>query len=108
MRQTSCSIPYISDEISARINQYTYELLDYLEDVPLSNDPSDPMIKYFLNYALPSLVGEFQKELLEEVPDHHKKAIISCHIAAQLVYKKGLDWRPSITDILPVILEKTI
>ncbi|WP_227738807.1 NAD-glutamate dehydrogenase domain-containing protein [Waddlia chondrophila] len=98
----------ISDKISARINQYTYELLDFLEEVPLSNHPSDPLIKYFLDYALPSLVSEFQEELLEEVPDHHKKAIISSHIAAQLVYKKGLDWRPSIVDILPVILEKQI
>lgn len=98
----------ISDQISARINQYTYELLDYLEEIPLSNDPSDPLIKYFLNYALPTLVSEFQEELLEEIPDHHKKAVISCHLAAQLVYKKGLSWRPSIVDILPVILEKQI
>lgn len=98
----------ISDKVSARINQYTYELLDYLEDVPLSNDPSDPLIKYFLNYALPTLVSEFQEELLEQIPDHHKKAVISCHMAAQLVYRKGLNWRPSIVDILPVILEKQI
>lgn len=101
-------LTYISDQISARINQYTYELLDYLEEVPLSNDPSDPLIKYFLNYALPTLVSEFQEDLLEQIPDHHKKAVISCHMAAQLVYKKGLSWRPSIVDILPVILEKQI
>ncbi len=98
----------ISDQISSRINHYTYELLDYLENITLSGDPFDPLIKYFLNYALPTLVNEFQKELLEEIPDHHKKAIIACHMAAQLVYKKGLNWHPSIVDILPVILEKQL
>jgi glutamate dehydrogenase len=98
----------ISDKISERINRYTYELLDYLDNVPISNDPADPLIKYFLNYALPTLAAEFQEDLLNEVPDHHKKAIISCHMSAQLVYKKGLNWRPSIVDILPVLLEKQL
>lgn len=96
----------LSDEISARINHYTYELLDYLEDVTLSADPSDPLIKYFIDYALPTLVSHFQEQLLENIPDHHKKAIISCHLAAHIVYSKGLGWRPSIVDILPVLLEK--
>ncbi len=95
----------ISDQISARINQFTYGLLDYLEEIPLSEDPNDPLIKQFLSYALPTLAEKYRDKLLKEIPDHHKKAIIACHLAANLVYKKGLDWHPTIVDVFPVLLE---
>jgi glutamate dehydrogenase len=103
-KQSGEYLTAISDHISTRINQYTYQLLDYLDPLPLSNDPNDPMIAGFLNYCLPTLRNNFSKELLANIPDHHKKAIISCHLAAQIVYNRGLDWSPSIVDILPVIL----
>ena len=64
------------------------------------------MIRCFLNYCLPTLKTNFI-ELLREIPDHHKKAIIACYIAAYMVYKKGLDWSPSIVDIIPLILTST-
>jgi len=94
----------ISDQISNRINQYTYELLDYLDKIPLSQNPQDPMLKSFLNYCLPTLQEHFTEELLKNIPDHHKKAIIACHLSAYMVYKKGLSWSPSIVDILPLTL----
>lgn len=94
----------ISDHISNRINQYTYQLLDYLDPLPLSKDPNDPMIKCFLNYCLPTLRESFSAQLLSEIPEHHKKAIIACHLGSYMVYNKGLDWSPSIVDILPLIL----
>lgn len=94
----------ISDEISLQINRFTNELLDYLETLPLSTDPNDPFIIKFLEYALPTLVHDFKDRLLTEIPDHHKKAIISSHIASQLVYSKGLDWHPTIVDVLPMLL----
>ena len=97
----------ISDRISEHINQYTYQLLDYLDLLPLPSHSQDPMIRCFLNYCLPTLRQRFTPELLSEIPDHHKKAIISRHIAAYMVYKKGLDWSPSIVDILPLILSGT-
>ncbi|NGX42456.1 MAG: hypothetical protein K940chlam7_00736, partial [Chlamydiae bacterium] len=84
---------------------FTYELLDYLDGIQLSEDPNDPLVKYFLGYALPTLVSKFQDQLLSEVPEHHKKAIIACHLAADLVYTKGVEWQPSIADILPVLLK---
>lgn len=37
------------------------------------------------------------------MPEIHKKAIIACYLASHLVYKRGLDWSPSIADILPMI-----
>ncbi|MGA8164758.1 MAG: NAD-glutamate dehydrogenase domain-containing protein [Waddliaceae bacterium] len=96
----------ISDEISSKINAYTYQLLDHLESFPLPGDPNDPLIKTFLSYAPSTLMKTFPAQLLSEIPDHHKKAIISSHLAADLVYKKGLDWRPSLIDILPILLKE--
>lgn len=96
----------ISDRISKRINQFTDQLLNYLDTVKLSEDPNDPLIRCFLSYCLPTLRKHYQGQLLREIPDLHKKAIIACHIAAQLVYKKGLTWFPSVVDILPVLLEQ--
>ncbi len=94
----------ISDKISERINQFTYQLLDHLEGIPLSTNANDPLIKTFQSYCLTTLRTRYEKELMMNIPDHHKKAIIACHLAAKLVYRKGLDWLPSIVDVYPVIL----
>lgn len=94
----------ISDEISRKINLFTYQLLDYLDTIPLKNDPDDLLMQSFFNYCLPTLHNKFQKELLAEISDHHKKAIIACHLGAQLVYNKGLSWTPTIIEVLPILL----
>jgi len=94
----------LSDKISERINHFTYQLLDSLDAIPLSNNPNDPMMQTFLSYCLPLLRNSFRDELIKEIPEHHKKAIIACHIAAQLVYNRGLDWYPTIVDILPILV----
>jgi glutamate dehydrogenase len=104
-KETGEPLTVISDQISERINFFTYTLLDYLDPLPLITDPNDPLMKTFLDYCLPTLRTKFQEELIREIPDHHKKAIISCHISAKLVYKKGLKWMPSVVDILPILLE---
>lgn len=103
-RETGEYLTEISDKISKSINHYTYQLLDYLDKLPLSNEPGNPLHQTFLNYCLPSLRKDFQEQLLKEIPEHHKKAVISCHIAAQLVYQRGLGWEPTIVDILPLLL----
>lgn len=96
----------ISDKISKRINLFKDQILDYLNTIKLSDDPKDPLIQSFLNYCLPLLKHHYPNELLEEIPESHKKAIIACHIGAQLVYDRGLSWFPTIVDILPVLLSK--
>ncbi|MES2121775.1 MAG: NAD-glutamate dehydrogenase domain-containing protein [Chlamydiota bacterium] len=93
----------VSEWISERINLYKDQLMAYLQNVTLSNDPNDPLIRCLLNYCLPVLRTKYQKRILLEVPDSHKKAIIACHIASRLVYYRGLDWSPSISDVLPLI-----
>ncbi len=94
----------ISEAISKRINMFAYQLLDYLDTTPLPDDPNHPLLRAFFNYCPPILRNQYRKELMKYIPEHHKKAIISCHIAASLVYNRGLKWFPSIVDILPLIL----
>lgn len=103
-QQTGEALTLLSDRLSEHINRYTYELLDYLDLLPLPTNREDPMIRCFLNYCLPTLRENFTDALLKEIPDHHKKAIIACHLSSYMVYKKGLEWSPSIVDILPLIL----
>jgi glutamate dehydrogenase len=104
-KETNEFLTDISQEISIRINEFTYQLLDYLDTIPWPTDPNDPLIKCFLDYCLPLLRNQFSKEVLREIPEHHKKAIVSSYIAAQLVYTKGLTWHPTIVDVLPVLLK---
>lgn len=104
--QTGDYLTDISEKISEKIINLTYVLLDYLDTITLSKDLNDPLVQCFLNYCLPTLREKYSKELLSEIPEHHKKAIIASHLSAQLIYRRGLDWSPSIIDILPVILEQ--
>lgn len=95
----------ISETISERINSYTYQLMDYLEPLTLSDDPEDPLIRCLLNYCLPLLRMHYQKRILEQIPPIHKKAIIACYLGSRLVYKRGLDWSPKLIDVLPLIVQ---
>ena len=104
-RETGEYLTDISEKVSDRINKYLYELLDYLETIPLSEDPNNPLTRTFLNYALPTLKDNYEAELLRAIPEHHKKAIIATQVAGRMVYTKGLDWSPSIVDVLPIIME---
>lgn len=105
-KETNEPLTDISYEISSRINTFTYELLDFLDTIHWPRDQKDPLIKTFLDYCLPFLRDRFRPELLEQIPEHHKKAIVACHLSSRLVYKKGLSWSPSIVDVLPVLLEE--
>jgi glutamate dehydrogenase len=102
--QGSAFLTDVSDWISERINAYTDELMHYLSGTTLANDPKDPLIQSLYNYCLPLLRTKYPRRILSEVPDIHKKAIIACFLAQRLVYRRGLDWSPSIVDILPLII----
>lgn len=103
-KETGDYLTNISDKISRHINLFTDQLLEYLEPIKLSSNPRDPLMRCFLSYCLPCLRTNYEKELLQEIPDAHKKAIIASHIASHIVYTRGLAWFPSVVDILPVIL----
>ncbi len=93
-----------SEWVSERINTYMYKLLDHLvTSPPLSMDKNNPLVRCLLDYCPPLLRTRYSDRVLKDVPDVHKKAIISCFIASRLVYARGLDWAPSIVDILPLL-----
>lgn len=94
----------ISQQVSDRINQFTYELLDYFNHITWPDDPQNPLTKCYLNYCLPLMRSEFYNETLTQVPEGHKKAIVACNLAAQVVYQKGLSWQPTIVDVFPLLL----
>lgn len=104
-RETGQFLTDISNQTSKKINEFTYQLLDYLDQQTLGQDVQDPLVRCFLSYCLPLLRSEFREEVLREIPEHHKKAAIACQLGAHLVYSRGLEWSPSVTDILPVLLE---
>ncbi len=98
-----------SEKISEKINTYKYQILDYLENTPLSTELNNPFIRCLLHYVPPLIREKYSSTLLEKIPEVYKKAIIACHIASSLIYKKGLNWSPSIVDILPLLsLEEDI
>jgi glutamate dehydrogenase len=101
--ETKTHLTTISDQVSARINTYMYQILDYLSGVTLSSDPNDPLIRCLYNFCPPLLTRLYPERLLL-IPDMHKKAMIACHIASKIVYSKGLSWSPTIVDILPIIV----
>ncbi|MBX7066161.1 MAG: NAD-glutamate dehydrogenase [Parachlamydiales bacterium] len=89
----------LSDLVSEKINLFKYQLLDYLTPLRL-DDPA--LIRCLIQYCPPLLRKRYKEQILK-MPDIHKKAVISCYIASHLVYKKGLDWSPTIADVLPMI-----
>lgn len=100
---TGAYLTDISDWVSEKINNFTYEILDYLDKIKLSNKKTDSLIRCLYNYCPDSVRKTFFNNVLKNVPMLHKKAIIACYIASRLVYKRGLEWSPSIIDVLPLV-----
>ena len=95
----------ISDKISEQINRYTYDILDYLEPLVLPLEPEHPFNQILLNYVPKTLKEKYADRIFSRIPDIHKKAIISCCLASQIVYVKGLSWAPKITDVLSTLCQ---
>ncbi|HEY2811644.1 MAG TPA: NAD-glutamate dehydrogenase domain-containing protein [Rhabdochlamydiaceae bacterium] len=104
-KENNAYLTDISEWVSERINLYKDQLMAHFQDIALSNDPKDPLIRCLIHYCPHWLKTHHLKRLLSEVPDVHKKAIIACHIASRLVYFRGLDWSPSLIDVLPLVVQ---
>ena len=105
---TGTPLCVLSDEISAKINLFTDQIYEYLQDKKLNKKASDPLMKCFLAHCPPTLSKEYRSSLFKNLHDTHIKAIIASHLAAMIVYKRGLDWQPSIADILPLLIKDVI
>lgn len=101
-KKTGAFYTDLSEKVSERINLYKYQLLDHLESEKLSNDPRHPLIKCLLLYCPPLLRKRYAERILK-MPEIHKKAIISVFLASHLVYKRGLDWTPTVADVLETV-----
>jgi glutamate dehydrogenase len=103
-KKTRKHLTELSEEVSKRINYFTDQLLAHFESLQLPDNPKDPLIQCFLHYCPKTLSETFHDRLLREIPENHKKAIIASHIASRLVYRRGMEWFPTLIDILPLIL----
>ncbi len=103
-RKTGGFLTDISEKISEQINLYKDQLLTFLEGEELPDNFDHPFMKSLLSYCPPLLRERYQQRILE-LPSIHKKAIISCFLASRLVYRRGVEWTPTIADILPTIAD---
>jgi glutamate dehydrogenase len=95
----------ISEKISQKINLYTYQLLDYFEEIDLPKDPEHSLNRCLLSHCPKFLVKHFKERILFNMPPVHQKAIIASYLAAKVVYKMGLNWSPTLVGILPILLD---
>lgn len=98
-RKTGAFFTDLSEKVSEKINLYKYQLLDHLEELELPKDPNDPLIKCLFLYC-PQILRKKYRDQVLNMPEIHKKAIISVFLASHLVYHRGLEWSPSVADIL--------
>ncbi len=103
-QKTKKHLTELSDLVSEKINLFKYQLLDHLEKTSLE---SKELIYCLMQYCPPLLRKRYKEQILQ-MPLIHKKAIIACYIASHLVYKLGLDWNPTIVDVLPTIANDRI
>jgi len=98
----------ISKMVSDSINKFTDKLIAYLDPLDLSKPEFKNLYQIYLDYVPEILKKENMDAVLHTVPDHHQKCIIATSIACSIVYNKGIDWEPSIIDVLPLLIEKKI
>lgn len=107
-QQSQKKLSEISDLISEKINLLFDEINNEIQFINL-NDEKNNVFRIILSKYLPLLISkDYYKEFEERVPDSHKKAIIACFLSSNLIYKEGINWQPSIKEILPFILTKFI
>lgn len=99
LHETKQPLPQISDGISFKINLFFDQLFTHLQTTSLS----ESLLHVFFDYC-PPLLRHYKQNLLTQIPETHKKAIIACSLASHLVYTRGLSWSPTLVDILPVLL----
>jgi glutamate dehydrogenase len=95
----------LSDEISARINLYKDQLLSYFSQTTLDLQPLSPYGRIILDYCPATLRQQYPERVFQRLPESHLKAILACQIASQTVYQKGVDWAPSIVEVLPLLTQ---
>lgn len=104
-REKGLFLTDISDQISEKINLYKYQLLEHLESMDFPSHPQDPLIRCLYLHC-PLLLRTRYPERILALPPVHKKAMVAAFLAARLVYRRGIEWTPSIGEILPAIAQE--
>jgi glutamate dehydrogenase len=102
--QTQEAMSNLSDCISNRINELFVLIMEHLKTINLFDESSKAFLNIFKLYCPKIIQTDFMKEALERIPDIHKKAIIACFISSKIVYTKGINWSPSIIDVLDLLI----
>lgn len=101
-KKTGQSCCQISEKISERMDLFSSQIRDYLTPLILADNS---YMSCFYDYMLPFMAKHYRDRLAKSIPDSHKKAIIAAWIASKVVYLRGLDWSPSIVDVLPYVVQ---
>eukprot|EP00727_Mastigamoeba_balamuthi_P009797 m51a1_g544 putative NADP-glutamate dehydrogenase (957) ;mRNA; f:427026-430634 len=96
----------ISELVSQRINKFTDDLAAHLKTVDLNAAENKALLDVFIKYVPECIRRDHPEQCLARVPDMHKKAVIATRIACHLVYSKGLDYEPTVIDILPLLIRQ--
>jgi len=107
---TGLPMTQISEAISRKMEAFTDTLNAHLESIDITKELKNlksPWMRWLAAYCLPLIQQKFKKRLISSIPDTQKKATIAAFLAAHLVYKRGLEWSPSIVDILPLLATDT-
>ncbi len=103
---TKLPMTQISDAISQKMEAFTDTLNAHFEKIDITKELKNlksPWMQWLNAYCLPLIQNQFKKRLVDCIPDSQKTATIAAFLAAHLVYKRGLEWNPSIVDILPLL-----
>lgn len=107
-QRTGKSLCQLSEEISNTINTFTDDLRRALQDRQFCSDVDDPLNQAWLNYVPSYLRMNYLDRLVKLLPQSYKRAMLATHLACQLVYEKGPDWRPTLASSLPLLLDELI
>ncbi len=99
-QQTKKTCSHISEAISVRMLDFSEQIRRYFDS---ASAIEAPYMACFFEYVLPLLSEKFADQLVRSIPEVHKKAIIASWITSKVVYNRGLEWSPTIVDLLPFL-----
>lgn len=104
-REDGRSVVKASDTVSERINHFTDLLFSEMERLMDSRGLKKKLEQVELDY-LPPLMRELASDRVKSLPLLYRKSLLSCFLASQLIYQRGLGFEPSLLDTLAVELDR--
>ncbi len=99
------SLIELSDRVNDRINEYTDLILANMAELRRRRDIA-PLLDRALRGYIPAVLRRAAGSRIRGLPQIYRDCVVACAIAAQLIYKKGLDYQPSILDAIGLEIRK--